>query len=218
MFSALQLVQASVVDDGGFSSFYVSADGEDKQASEKQFIFKTSLEYTGVKFRLNAGRGRAPKGEIDVFTVFRNFLKDCGLIPSSRKNINYDGKVYLTWTNSDSTVVFDCEQDPRIQVFGKDPGWAGNCAFWISTEAPKRVTRGLRAAIAKSTVNVANERNVFNPRAVHGERSKFGAAGNPVVTMEPQEPGLPAPVEVSTEALALFEKIAKGYNFRTRIN
>jgi hypothetical protein len=220
MFSALLLVKAAISRSGGFSRL-ITARTPELSADPRDFALRGSIELKGVKFKRNIVRGRT--NEIDVATVFARFLKDAGLNIRSQKSVEFNGAKYLTFSNSDGTVIFDCQFDPRIhEAWTPDAkiGFAGDCNFWFAVDAPKFISRTLRAAIARSTINVANERGTVNPRLEYNNRQRFGGVGvapvkDPETLRQEQEQ---ANEPMSEDSLRLFERIAKGQNFRMRIN
>lgn len=217
MRSALLLVQAAISRSGGFSRLITARTPE--TAGPRDFSLRASIELKGVKFKRSMLRGR-PTREIDVASVFARFLKEAGLNPRSQKSVEFNGTRYLTFSNNDGTVIFDCQFDPRIhEAWTPDfkIGFAGDCNFWIAVDAPKFIGRTLRAAIARNTINVANERGTVNPRLAYNERARRAQVDIPVKDAEP-EADSQAGEPISDESLKLFERIAKGQNFRMRIN
>lgn len=219
MHSALLLVKAAISRSGGFSRLIMARTPEPEQGP-RDFALRGSIELKGVKFKRNIVRGRT--NEIDVATVFSRFLKDAGLNIRSQKSVDFSGTKYLTFSNNDGTVIFDCQFDPRVhEPWTPDAkiGYAGDCNFWYAVDAPKFISRTLRAAIARSTINVANERGTVNPRFEYNNRQRFGGVGvAPVKDPEAAKPEQQSDEPMSEESLKLFERIAKGQNFRMRIN
>jgi hypothetical protein len=224
MYSALLLVKAAISRSGGFSRLIAS---DVVEPDKRDFMLKDSLEFTGVKFKRSIARGR-PTGEIDISAVFDRFLREAGLSPRTMHYVDYNGQRYLTFSNSDGTVMFDCEFDPRVHgAWTPDAkvGFAGNCNFWIATDAPKYVTRTLRSALARFTVNVANARGTTNPNAKYQWRTRTLGIDLPVKDPNARKPEpeqeLPKSEftdPISEESMRLFEKIAKGQNLRVRIH
>jgi len=177
------------------------------------------LDFAKVQFRTKGAlRGR---NSGDVSDVFSAFLKEVGLTPRTKHEIESTHGNRVVWSNHQGTVFFLAQYDP---VLNNRTGYAGECSFYLTSDAPPYASRTALAALSKACTNVANSRGTTDPRSVYTHRMKHGTdaikkSAEPVYKqIEEKEQTHEEPVEeeqqLSPEAQELWEAIQRGESGR----
>lgn len=128
--------------------------------------------FRGPSFSKAVEKGRASRRPADdIYDVFAKFLASADLLKAKRI-WEYNGKEYVSWRNRETTVIVDMEHDPRVPVEGKPAYYAGTVQLCLFKGRPAYYEKTFRAALAKATLNVKNNRGKFNPTEEYRRKAK----------------------------------------------